>query len=232
MNTPADLIRLHLDTVAALRAQSGADLPTIKRLQARRFETTYADLLDTPRYQPATRFFLDELYGDHDFAQRDAQFGRIAGAIERLFPPAVAQLAVDMAELHAVTEGLDADMARHWAGLTEATPAARYVAAWRLTGQRSQRERQLGVVLHMGRELQHMTGKKSLRLALRMMRGPAQAAGLGSLQGFLEAGFEAFGHMGGTTDFLNTIATREQAWIDRLFDSPEASAALDGVLRA
>ncbi|HEX5389193.1 MAG TPA: hypothetical protein VFW67_05435, partial [Burkholderiaceae bacterium] len=90
----------------------------------------------------------------------------------------------------------------------------------------------LGVVLHMGRELQHMTGKKSLRLALRMMRGPAQAAGLGSLQGFLEAGFEAFGHMGGTTDFLNTIATREQAWIDRLFDSPEASAALDGVLRA
>lgn len=232
MNTPAELIRQHLETVAALRAQPSAALPTIKRLQAQRFEATYADLLDTPRYLPATRFFLDELYGDHDFAQRDAQFGRIAGAIERLFPPAVAQLAVDMAELHALTEGLDADMARHWGGLTEATPAARYVAAWRLTGQRSQREQQLRVVLHMGRELQQLTGKKSLRLALRMMRGPAQAAGLGSLQGFLEAGFEAFGHMGGTADFLNTIATRERAWIDLLFDSPEACTAFTNLLPA
>ena len=230
MNTPAELIRQHLETVAALRAQPDAALPAIKRLQAQRFEATYADLLSTPRYQPATRFFLDELYGDHDFAQRDAQFGRIAGAIERLFPQAVVQLAVDMAELHALTEGLDAEMARHWDKLTETTPAARYVAAWRLTGQRSQREQQLRVVLHMGRELQHMTGKKSLRLALRMMRGPAQAAGLGALQGFLEAGFDAFGHMGGADGFLNTIASRERAWIDRLFDSPEASAALAELL--
>ena len=55
----------------------------IKVLQARRFEATYADLLQDPRHRPATRFFLDELYGDHDFAQRDAQFGRIAGAIVR-----------------------------------------------------------------------------------------------------------------------------------------------------
>ena len=230
MNSPADLIRQHLETVAALRAQPAADLPSIKRLQAQRFQATYADLLGTARYQPATRFFLDELYGDHDFAQRDAQFGRIAGAIERLFPPAVVQLAVDMAQLHALTESLDAEMARHWCGLTETTPAARYVAAWRLTGQRSQRERQLQVVLHMGRELQQLTGKKSLRLALRMMRGPAQAAGLGALQGFLEAGFEAFGHMGGADDFLNTIATREQAWLNRLFDHAGASAALAALL--
>jgi len=63
-----------------------------------------------------------------------------------------------------------------------------------------------------------------------MMRGPAQAAGLGALQGFLEAGFEAFGHMGGADDFLNTIATREQAWLNRLLDHAGASAALAALL--
>ena len=176
MNTPADQIRQHLETVARLRAAPPAGLADVKRLQAQRFEATYADLLASPRHRPATRFFLDELYGDHDFAQRDAQFGRIAGAIERLFPPAVAQLAVDMAQLHALTETLDAQLAQHWASERAPQPAARYVAAWRLTGARPLREQQLQVVLHMGRELQHMTAKKSLRLALRMMRGPAQAA--------------------------------------------------------
>ncbi|RZL05671.1 MAG: hypothetical protein EOP40_19540, partial [Rubrivivax sp.] len=75
-----------------------AAVTEVKELQALRFRATYADLIQDPACAPATRFFLDELYGVHDFAQRDAQFGRIAGAVERLFPEAVAQLAVDLAE--------------------------------------------------------------------------------------------------------------------------------------
>jgi hypothetical protein len=235
MNTPADRIRHHLDQVAQLRARS-RDAATaqavreIKVLQARRFEATYADLLQDPRHRPATRFFLDELYGDHDFAQRDAQFGRIAGAIERLFPEAVAQLAVDMAELHALTEQLDATLGRHWQALPTLSPAPRYVAAWRQTGTRAQREQQLRVVLQMGGELQRLTGKKSLRLALRMMRGPALASGLGALHAFLERGFEAFGHMGDASEFLSAVQQRESHWLDVLFDDPGAAGQLGPLL--
>ena len=90
-------------------------LKSVKRFQAQRFKGTYADFLREPKYAPATRFFLDELYGEHDFAERDQQFGRIASAIERLFPDAVGQLAVDLAETHALTETLDHQMAAHWA---------------------------------------------------------------------------------------------------------------------
>lgn len=231
MNTPTERIRQHLEQVAHLRAhlQDAAlahAVREIKVLQARRFEATYADLLRDPRHRPATRFFLDELYGDHDFAQRDAQFSRIAGAIERLFPEAVAQLAVDMAELHAVTEQLDATLGTHWQALATLSPAPRYVAAWRQTGTPAQRQQQLRVVLQMGRELQHLTRKKSLRLALRMMRGPAQAAGLGALQAFLERGFEAFSHMGDAQGFLAAIEQRETRWMDRLFNDAQAAPAL------
>ncbi len=227
----AEQIRAHLDRVQQLRQQASvagldAAVGDVKRLQAQRFRATYADFLSHPKYEPATRFFLDELYGERDFAARDAQFGRIAGALERLFPQAVAQLAVDLAEAHALTEVLDHELARHWlqqdAGLP---PAQRYLLSWRDTGERPARDRQLAVVQHMGQELQRLTRMKPLRLALRMMRNPARAAGLDALQHFLESGFDAFAAMGDARPLLDTIQQRESHWIGLLFDEPLASGA-------
>lgn len=224
-NTSAsDLIRTHLGSVTQLRAQAQSKglqgaVDDIKRLQASRFRGTYADFLDHPRYAPATRFFLGELYGVHDFSQRDAQFARIAGALERLFPEAVAQLAVDLAETHALTEVLDHQLAQYWLGLEPSLPPERkYIMSWRLTNARASRARQLQVVQHMGLELHRLTSMKTLRLGLRMMRNPARAAGLDSLQHFLEAGFEAFAALGDARPFLETVAQRESHWVNALFD--------------
>lgn len=227
----AEQIRAHLERVSHLRQEAGAAgfnhaVADIKRLQAQRFRATYADFLRHPVYAPATRFFLEELYGVHDFAQRDAQFARIAGAIERLFPQAVAQLAIDLAETHALTEALDYQMATHWLAQDNSLPPAlRYVRAWRLTGDAGSRARQLAVVQHMGRELERLTRMKPLRLALRMMRNPAKAAGLDALQHFLESGFDAFASLGSAKVFLDTISAREAGWISTLSDQPENTAS-------
>lgn len=235
---PADRIRAQLAAVGALREQARSEgldtaVSAVKRLQARRFRATYTDVLAHPVQGPAARFFLDELYGDHDFAERDAQFGRIAGALERLLPEAVTELAVDLAEMHALTETLDHALAAHWLALGDREPEGRrYARAWRLTAQREARERQLAVVQHMGTELQRLTRSKSLLMALRMMRRPAHAAGLSALQQFLETGFAAFGALGDARGFLNTVSERERRWIDVLFDAdlPQCVAALDAEL--
>lgn len=222
----ADLIRTHLARVEQLRQQSHAAgwqsaVEEIKRLQAQRFQATYADFLRQARYAPATRFFLEELYGVRDFVERDTQFSRIAGALERLFPEAVAQLAVDLAETHALTEVLDQTLATHWLTLDATmSPATRYIMSWRRTEGRASRERQLAVIQHMGLELQRLTSKKSLRLALRMMRNPARMAGLDALQHFLETGFDAFSSLGDAKPFLNTINERESRWVAAFFDQP------------
>ncbi|MDR7096898.1 FFLEELY motif protein [Hydrogenophaga laconesensis] len=227
----ADQIRTHLERVSHLRKEArtaGLDraVHEVKQLQAQRFRATYADFLTHPVYAPATRFFLEELYGVHDFAQRDAQFARIAGAIERLFPQAVAQLAVDLAEIHALTEVLDHQMAKSWmAQDTSLLPVVRYTRAWRQTGQADARGRQLAVVQHMGLELERLTRMKPLRLALRMMRNPARAAGLDVLQHFLESGFDAFASLGNARAFLDTISAREADWISILFEQPESAAS-------
>lgn len=227
-SSAADRIQAQLAGVSHLRHQAREEgmsvaVHQVKQLQARRFRATYADFLADPRHGPATAFFLDELYGEHDFSVRDAQFSRIAGAIERLFPEAVVELAVDLAETHALTESLDHALAGHWLALEgDHAYAEHYVRSWRLTGAREQRQRQLAVVLHMGQELQRLTRMKSLLIALRLMRGPAHAAGLSTLQQFLERGFAAFATMGDASRFLQAIAEREQRWIGALFDQPLA----------
>ena len=235
---PADRIRAQLNAVSALREQARSEgldtaVSAVKRLQARRFRTTYSDMLAHPVQGPAARFFLDELYGDHDFVQRDSQFGRIAGALERMLPEAVAELAVDLAEMHALTETLDHTLAEHWIALGDREPESRrYARAWRLTARRDARERQLAVVNHMGAELQRLTRSKSLLMALRLMRRPAHAAGLSALQQFLETGFAAFGALGDARSFLSTVSERERRWIDLLFDAELAQcvSALDAEL--
>ncbi len=199
-------------------------LVEVKRVQSRRFAGSYANLLAGGPYQAAARFFLDELYSDKDYAQRDAQFSRIAGAIEKLFPSQVADTAVAMAQLHVLTEELDQAMALAWLGQVDErlTQAQRYIRAWREVGRRADRESQLAVVLEIGRQMGRLTRMPGLRMMLKMMRGPAAAAGLGSLQRFLESGFDTFAAMakssGGVTDFLNIIHASESALIQMLFD--------------
>ena len=231
MNASAEDIHASLEAVARFRQLRTGNAPLsaanaeIKRFQAQRFQATYADLLESPRYRTAARFFLHELYSDKDYAERDQQFARIAGTIAKLFPESVVNTAAALAEVHALTERLDDAMAHAyltWQTENDSTSpcidGARYIACWRQVADRAARNHQLEVVLALGRSLDSLTRKPGLRMLLKMMRGPASAAGLASLQGFLEAGFDAFKTMRGAEEFLNLIARRETDWIKRLFD--------------
>ena len=203
----------------------GEAVREVKRVQSQRFAGTYADLLAGGPFADPARFFLTELYSDKDYAERDAQFARIAGAIEKFFPQQVVGTAVALAELHAVTEELDQAMALAWLSQEgdEATDAWRYASAWREVGRRDDRESQLTVVLGIGRQMARLTRTAGLRVMLKMMRGPAMAAGLGSLQRFLETGFDTFAAMakrrGAAEEFLGIIEARESALLRLLFDA-------------
>jgi hypothetical protein len=228
MDPSAHRIHDALQTVSQLRQQHAAEpvlaraCAEVKRFQARRFQATYPDLLQSPRYKTAATFFLYELYSDKDYAERDQQFARIANTIAKLFPQAVVNTAATLAEVHALTESLDDLMAQQWLESASTRPAmnqqARYIHCWRGVADAAARHRQLDMVLQLGQELDHLTRKPGLRTLLRMMRHPAAAAGLSSLQGFLEAGFDAFAAMRGAEEFLNLIRQRETEWIRSLFE--------------
>lgn len=209
--------------------QRAADPELLRRVQAlkhyqqRRFEHSYADLLSTPRYAAAARFFLEELYGPQDFSRRDAQFARVVPAIAKLFSAEVLGTVEQLASLHALSEHLDNRLARQLA--TPALTALDYARAWQRAGSPAERERQIALLLTVGQALDALTRKPLLRQALRMMRGPAAAAGLSELQGFLERGFDCFKAMGGAAAFLETVAQRERALAAALF-APQSLALL------
>ena len=230
MNKRGELILQHLGAVRVERAARAADAALaervlhVKRYQQSRFALTYADLLGHPRYAGASRFFLDDLYGPGDFSERDAQFVRIVPALVRLFPNEVVVTVEALTALHALSEQFDSEMARHLGKL--ALTATSYVAAWRLTGQPASRQRQIDLMLNVGRALDVYTRRPLLRHSLRAMRLPARKAGLSALQTFLESGFETFRAMHGADVFLTQIAHRERAMAASLFGSPLAADPL------
>ena len=214
-------IREHLRQVAHLRTARNADpdlarrAAAVKAYQHARFSHDYAALIESPRHGAATRFFLDDLYGPADFADRDAQFERIVPAMARLLPAEVMHTVAQLAELHALSEGLDQQMALSMASAV--VDEQSYRAAWQTVGRAADRERQLSLLLLIGASLDRHTRSAWLAPSLKLMRGPARAAGLGQLQSFLERGLAAFSAMKGAQEFLDAIAANERKVIVELF---------------
>ena len=62
-----------------------------------------------------------------------------------------------------------------------------------------------------------------------MMRGPARAAGLGELQGFLERGYAAFQAMrGGAGEFVSLVVARERSIAQALLAGDNGALQQEG----
>jgi hypothetical protein len=215
-------------------AASGAALAAIKRFQRERLAMAHADLLQSERYRLAARFFLDELYGTKDFSYRDEDLARMIPSMSKLLPAAALGTIANAIELDAISEELDEAMAVRLEAMGQAPglpgpggaasaagPLAldeqRYLDVYRQVGRRDLRERQIGLVEEIGKELDRLVGKPFLYRILKGMEGPARLAGLGRMQSFLVSGFEAFRKMGGADEFVRTVASRERALMDATF---------------
>lgn len=210
--------------VAALRARVAADPSTaarvadLKRWQARRLALTHADLLAEPRYSAAARFFLDDLYGAKDFSRRDAELERVLPRVVRVLPEAALATLADAVELDALSEDLDVELARVLAesGVRDLDEAA-YATAYRSSATPAERERQLDLVLSIGRSLDRLVHAPLVGRLLRAMATPARLAGVPSMHDFLTRGFAAFRAIGSAADFLGRIDARERAVLRSLF---------------
>lgn len=201
---------------------------SIKLAQVQRFHYSYSDVLAHTHHGSAARFFLSELYSERDFSQRDQQFKRITPTLQRLFPKSVTVVANKLTQLHALSEQLDHAMGTALAALSPddvslKAALSHYVQTWRAVGNPETRSEQLSLVQLLGTDLAILTQQPGLRTMLKLMRAPAQAAGLQQLQAFLELGFDTFASLqrspSGALGFLLIVQQREIHWLARLFDS-------------
>ena len=200
--------------VAAKDAEAAATRAAVRRFQSARMAQTHADLLADSDTHAAARFFLDDLYGTHDFTQRDADIERIIPMMEKLLPIAALSTIAEAIELDALSEVLDRAMATH---LGNRVTEPGYIEAYRMAGARRDREKQIGHIRSVGDALCELVRVPLISGTISMMRAPARLAGLGELHDFLERGFRAFKQMRRPRDFVDTIVRRETVIMERLY---------------
>jgi hypothetical protein len=136
-------------------------------------------------------------------------------------PAAALDTIADAVELDALSERLDLATAKALAG--DAALRGRpiddeaYARAFRAAGSRTDRERQVELVEHIGRALDRLVRHPLLGGLLGAMEGPARLAGFSAMHEFLASGFRAFRAMKGADTFLKTVVGRETALMQRIW---------------
>jgi hypothetical protein len=216
-------LRHCLDEVRQLRQARCAepepnDHLQLKAWQSNRLARTYPDLLADARYKPAAEFFLNELYGTKDFTARDAEVARIIPTLVTMLPARALFTLVEAIRMDAISESLDADMVTQLRAANQINTIddQTYAVAYRACGRRTDRIAQINLVEDIGGALDRLTRMPLLGGTLKMMKTPAEIAGLGNMHGFLHHGFQAFKHMRGAEYFLATILERETRLMNEL----------------
>jgi hypothetical protein len=216
------------DRLAARCAGEGGSAGRLRELrswQAARLAASYADLQGDPHYARAIAFFLSDLYGPKDIAQRDRELMRAWRFLRRVLPRAALEVLACALELQVLTAELDTVMVDALA----AGPVSdvSYAAAYRAVGRRAARLRQIDLVIGIGNDLKQIVSHAWIGRLLRAAHAPAHAAGFGVLQDFLERGYGAFRDMPDAGRLLEAVRERERRFLKALFagaDEPVANA--------
>lgn len=195
---------------------------TLQRWQQDRLSTTFADLAVHEAYRPAVTFFLTELYGGLDFRERDQDMHRVMPVMKRFLPDKVLYIMSEAFELQAISLEFDMEMAVHMSGQgVDVLDMDAYCDIYRACSDRPGRERQILLIRKLGYDLDKLERRPMVNTLVRLLRGPAHAAGFGALQEFLEAGLESFRAMDDVASFIETIYEREWGSMERLFAGEE-----------
>ncbi|MCW8871701.1 MAG: hypothetical protein OQK01_03675 [Xanthomonadales bacterium] len=201
-----------------------ADFPltqfnSLQQWQRARIARSFEDLAQRRGYRPAVQFFLNELYGGLDFQQRDQDMGRVMPVMIHFLPDRTLGTMSEAFELQAVSLEFDMSMAGEMAqrgqvGLDMQT----YCEVYRAANDQPGRERQILLIRKIGYDLDKLVRWPLVNYLVRLLRGPAHAAGFGNLQEFLENGLAAFRALEDPAWFIETIYAREWGAMKQMFD--------------
>lgn len=200
--------------------------------QTARLARTYADFAEHKRYQPAIKFFLEDLYGTRDFTQRDTDIERVYPIMARVLSDNAMHSLSLAVELHALSQQLDNLMIQMLVGEMgvalgeggDKLEKQTYAEAYRRCDNYQDRVRQIDLIHQTGSLLEEVIHHPLIYTMARLARGPAKAAGFGELQDFIERGLAAFRKMKVAAPFLSAIREREMAILDQVYSGAELTS--------
>ena len=196
------------------------ELIVLREWQASRLRDTYDDLLHSQEYGRACQFFLTDIYGVRDFSQRDTDAENAYNSMRKYLPDRLLTTLGKAIELNALTQQLDAQLLAvlvDQLGMEDGLTAVSYAEAYRICDNYDARAYQIDLLMELGDGLDKLIRIPMIGMILRAARRPANRAGWGELQDFLERGFAAFKQMGQAKPFLKIVEERERAILDNIF---------------
>ncbi|MBT8065293.1 MAG: hypothetical protein HKP03_04585, partial [Xanthomonadales bacterium] len=186
--------------------------------QQARIARSFDDMMQQPGYRPAVVFFLEEIYGGLDFRERDQDMSKVMPVMIRFLPDRTLMTMSEAFELQAISLEFDMDMAANMAvSKVDELDMERYCDVYRACSQRDGRERQIQLIRKLGYDLERLVRWPMVNTLVRLLRGPAHAAGFGALQEFLESGLVSFRALEDPVWFVETIFEREWGAMEAMF---------------
>lgn len=200
----------------------GPSFELLQQWQRRRIARSFDDLNQQAGYRPAVEFFLSEIYGGLRFRERDQDMSKVMPAMTRFLPDPALLTMSEAFELQAISLEFDMDMAGFMATeKIDGLDMPRYCEVYRACSDKQGRERQILLIRKLGYDLDKLVRKPLVNYLVRLLRGPAHAAGFGALQEFLESGLNSFRALPDPAYFIETIYDREWAAMERMFGGEE-----------
>jgi hypothetical protein len=212
----------HEQTQRASLADGRLDpqLAMLRAWQAERLKRTYADLLADDRYRPACLFILSDIYGPHDFSQRDHDAEQLYAWLSRLLPERMLVLLSDAIRMNQLTDRLDRTLLGVLVGelgVTDHITPPVYAEGFRRCDNYAERLRQVNLMEKILLEVGKGTRNPLVGPALKLARAPAERAGWMETHDFLQRGYAALRHLRDVHPFIQVITRREVQIMDKIF---------------
>ena len=190
----------------------------LQSFQAQRLRRDLADLAAESQYQKIGEFFFEEMYGPRDFSARDEQAQRIHRFVHRAPGLTVHDVEPVLALLE-LTNQLDDEITNLLIALDVPLDfdEATYEHAYRLADNYAERVKQIDLVIVALANVYRLGRRKLLGFALQSTQAVAHAVGMVDIHRFLWLGYQAIQPVRDINRFLNTIRTREQERLDRIY---------------
>lgn len=187
--------------------------------QSARLRRDYADLAAIPQYRPVGDFFFDEMYGPHDFSDRDSEARRVQQLLHML-PGVHLRDLEEVLDLLDLTNRLDDDLAQrlqqHAVGLQ--FDEVIYDQHYRAADNYEARLSQLNLVRSCTYTVFRISRSQILGMALHRSGLFARLAGIEAAHGFLVTGYDALHRVTDVTQFAETVHSRELVRLNRIFE--------------
>mgnify|MGYP001813390211 CR=1 FL=1 len=192
---------------------------TLQRFQSERLNRTYADLKADPQYTAIGDFFFNRLYAPQDFAFRDTSIKNLQHILEgRIYRPITSAM-LKVVKLHELSDDLDERMVAKMieAGIGTELSLDQYRMVYRQLDNYDQRVYQINLTIDVIHVFHGLSQKWIVAASLKTVTVAAHLLKVGKILDFINEGYLAFRQIKSIDYFVNTIARKEMAWHDKLW---------------